>query len=258
MISSFQTVLSRTNTPPGSPAVGDAYWVTASPTGAWTGKANTIAVWALGQWNFLINKGCLIWSVADVKAYVWNNTNLIDPIQASGVLTTKGDLLRFNTVAERMAIGTASQNLSIVSGLPAWVDPPIPVHLTNQTNSAIAANAYSAGIDGSSSLAAKFLVPTGKTFYILCATGYVDTGASAGTYTLSLVLRKNGTNTLVAQTVQTGVSTIYGTSATGTIASPLLSLAAGDSLQVGWDNAVSSPGAMGTNNKVVNVLGVLI
>lgn len=34
-------------TPPGSPSNGDTYVVAAAPTGAWTGKANSIAYWAV-------------------------------------------------------------------------------------------------------------------------------------------------------------------------------------------------------------------
>src|SRR5258708_26399340 len=34
-------------TPPGSPSSGDTYVVAASPTGAWSGQANSIAYWAV-------------------------------------------------------------------------------------------------------------------------------------------------------------------------------------------------------------------
>jgi hypothetical protein len=41
-----------TSTPPGTPTEGDAYIVAGSPTGAWTGKANTIAIFYNGSWKF--------------------------------------------------------------------------------------------------------------------------------------------------------------------------------------------------------------
>ncbi|MFN3576067.1 MAG: DUF2793 domain-containing protein [Tabrizicola sp.] len=41
------------NTPPGSPADGDAHIVGPAPTGAWAGRANTIAVRIGGAWRFL-------------------------------------------------------------------------------------------------------------------------------------------------------------------------------------------------------------
>lgn len=41
-----------TATPPGSPTEGDAYIVATSPTGAWAGKAKTIALYYNGSWRF--------------------------------------------------------------------------------------------------------------------------------------------------------------------------------------------------------------
>ena len=40
------------NAPPGSPAAGDVYVVGTSPTGAWSGRANTIAIY-YGGWKFV-------------------------------------------------------------------------------------------------------------------------------------------------------------------------------------------------------------
>lgn len=49
----LQPVLDNTiSTPPGSPSVGDAYIVAASPTGAWAGQTNTIATWNGSSWAF--------------------------------------------------------------------------------------------------------------------------------------------------------------------------------------------------------------
>lgn len=66
------TVVSRTNTPPGSPADGAAYIVTATATGAWAGKEGQIAYWltAVAAWQFIIPaNGWLAWSNADSKTY---------------------------------------------------------------------------------------------------------------------------------------------------------------------------------------------
>lgn len=41
------------NTPPGSPTEGDSYVVGTSPTGAWAGKINKIAVYYGGSWRFV-------------------------------------------------------------------------------------------------------------------------------------------------------------------------------------------------------------
>lgn len=39
-------------TPPGSPADGDTYIVGPSPTGAWAGQADKVAVWSGTEWVF--------------------------------------------------------------------------------------------------------------------------------------------------------------------------------------------------------------
>jgi Protein of unknown function (DUF2793) len=48
-------VIDRTRTsPPGSPAEGDGHIIAAGPTGAWSGKAQQIAVWHGGAWVFYV------------------------------------------------------------------------------------------------------------------------------------------------------------------------------------------------------------
>jgi len=41
---------------------------------------------------------------------------------ASVVMTTKGDVVRYNTERERYGIGSTNQVLTVVAGLPAWAD----------------------------------------------------------------------------------------------------------------------------------------
>lgn len=65
------------NTPPGSPANGDAYVVGSAPTGAWAGQAGKVAVWTtekptddtntkVAQWEFYTPKaGWIFYSEAD-------------------------------------------------------------------------------------------------------------------------------------------------------------------------------------------------
>ena len=57
-----------TNTPPGSPADGDAYVVGTSPTGAWAAKNNQIARWSsvANAWEFYVPKAG--WKVQDSSA----------------------------------------------------------------------------------------------------------------------------------------------------------------------------------------------
>jgi hypothetical protein len=50
------SVLSMTNTPPGSPSAGDAYIVDTAPTGAWVGHAKDIALYTPRGWVFAAPK----------------------------------------------------------------------------------------------------------------------------------------------------------------------------------------------------------
>ena len=43
--------------------------------------------------------------------------------KATTVMTTKGDLIDFNTVRQRLPIGSTSDLLTVVGGLPAWTAP---------------------------------------------------------------------------------------------------------------------------------------
>lgn len=69
----FLAVKSRTlNTPPASPADGDRYIVAAAPTGAWSGRANSIARYSsiAGTWEFFSPKiGWLAYCEADDSYY---------------------------------------------------------------------------------------------------------------------------------------------------------------------------------------------
>ena len=50
------------------------------------------------------------------------NGDLYPSAGASVVMTTKGDVVRYNTERERYAIGSTNQVLTVVAGLPAWAD----------------------------------------------------------------------------------------------------------------------------------------
>lgn len=74
------------NAPPGSPTVGDAYVLGAAPTGAWAGRANTVAVYTSGGWRFIPDEdsagtpitmgarqeGLRVWDKATNSVYVWD------------------------------------------------------------------------------------------------------------------------------------------------------------------------------------------
>ena len=62
-------------TPPGSPADGDRYIVAASPTGAWTGHAGSIAAWQDGAWAFHApREGWLAWVADEDRLYAHSGT----------------------------------------------------------------------------------------------------------------------------------------------------------------------------------------
>jgi len=62
--------------PPGSPAQSAVYFVAASPTGAWAGKAGQIAVFVLGAWYFLgaPSTGERWWNAATSAWIQWNGS----------------------------------------------------------------------------------------------------------------------------------------------------------------------------------------
>ena len=177
-------------------------------------------------------------------------------------LTTKGDVGTYSTIPARLAVGATNDMLLAVASAEAtglkWKDPPIPVNLIFQSNAATAAGSSAYGIISSSSLAARFTVPTGKTFKVLAVSGCVESGATAGTYLMKLISRAGGANTTLDSISSAATSTIHYLDQVGTMASPLVSYAAGDAVQVGFENDATSPGAMGTNNRSCFVMGVLV
>lgn len=72
----FLALITRgTNTPPGSPAEGDAHLVGSAPTGAWTGQAGKIALY-YGGWVFVEpNAGFIARSLADSALIQFDGTN---------------------------------------------------------------------------------------------------------------------------------------------------------------------------------------
>ena len=58
----FPKLKSRgTNTPPGSPTTGDMYLLGASPTGAWSGQANKVAVYITSWIFYTPQEGMIMW-----------------------------------------------------------------------------------------------------------------------------------------------------------------------------------------------------
>lgn len=61
--------------PPGSPAEGARFIVAASPTGAWSGHAGSIAAWQDGAWMFYAPlEGWIAWVADEDVAVVWSGS----------------------------------------------------------------------------------------------------------------------------------------------------------------------------------------
>lgn len=77
-----------TNTPPGSPTIGDIYIIGASPTDAWAGRANCVTIWDGTAWDFIPGEtsagtpitmgarqeGMRVWVRDENVFYVWNGS----------------------------------------------------------------------------------------------------------------------------------------------------------------------------------------
>lgn len=89
MLSAMQNgVIDIQNSPPGSPTEGDSYVVGTVPTGAWAGRANTIATYTAGGWRFVPDRdsagtiitmgarheGMRTWRNSDNALYVWDGS----------------------------------------------------------------------------------------------------------------------------------------------------------------------------------------
>ena len=101
----FANIVDRTlSAPPGSPAVNAAYIPAGTPTGAWTGKVNQIAVWNGGSWDFYAAFVGQVKSLMgeDYKRIYWSGAGWVDvpapiitpeTILSKIVTTSGGDVL---------------------------------------------------------------------------------------------------------------------------------------------------------------------
>jgi len=72
------------DTPPGAPFEGQCYAVLDAPTGAWSGKAEKIAVWQDGAWLFITPRpGWIGWFVAAARQQIWTGSDWQDLPSAS-------------------------------------------------------------------------------------------------------------------------------------------------------------------------------
>lgn len=116
-------IISSTNTPPGSPAEGDAYRVTATATGAWAGAELSIAVYASGAWYFVEpSEGLEVYDRA---------TNYRLRYTGSAWVVAPGDL-RTGMMTGILSTGGASTGagLTVNNTTSTFRWPPVPYSLT--------------------------------------------------------------------------------------------------------------------------------
>lgn len=131
----FGSVLnSSTTTPPSSPANGAAYLLLGTPTGAWTGQANSIAVWSteittngtntkVPGWEFFTpNAGWLVWNTALTEYQQFNGTAWV-PLQTPA-LTLQVALAPSSpgnfTVAQSLGSVPSAVTIEMTSGGQIW------------------------------------------------------------------------------------------------------------------------------------------
>ena len=79
------------STPPTSPTPGESHALSATPTGAWAGHGDEIAVWQGEGWLFLAPRpGWRAWSLADAQLRVWDGSSWILPPADTQNLTLLG------------------------------------------------------------------------------------------------------------------------------------------------------------------------
>lgn len=93
------------STPPGSPATNDRYIVGPSPTGAWAGKANQIAVWNGSAWSFTVpSDGNLVIVSDEFVLYAYKASSALWQAVTSAPLA-------FDTYAHLAAVTGAPANV---------------------------------------------------------------------------------------------------------------------------------------------------
>ena len=122
-------VVDRLATPPGSPANGALYLIIATATGAWAGKENQLAYWltSVGAWTYVTPREGMLIHVNDEDVY-YKYTGSSWAVFSAGMtnpMTTSGDIIIGGSsgTPQRLAAGTETHVLTIVSGVPAWQAP---------------------------------------------------------------------------------------------------------------------------------------
>jgi hypothetical protein len=105
------------NDPPTSPGDGDRYIVGSSPTGAWAGKAYSLAVWRDGAWTFHdAQAGWRVFNLADNTLYVLDagfSWTAIGGLPASGAEIQNAALIGLGTTTDAANPFSAKLNAAL-------------------------------------------------------------------------------------------------------------------------------------------------
>lgn len=74
-----ESVISKSiSTPPISPSIGDRYVIGSSPTGAWAGQTNNIALWNGSTWTIIVvDEGTAVWVEDENVLYTYNGSTWV-------------------------------------------------------------------------------------------------------------------------------------------------------------------------------------
>jgi predicted phage tail protein len=124
---------------------------------------------------------------------------------------------------------------------------------------ALAAGSRAVGFISDATTNGNFEVPSGKKLSVIQATAAITTGATAGTYTIDVIVRNDtdSSDVVVATGTSAVTSTAFRFAASGTRAAPLGTLAAGKRYRIGWLNRATSPGALTATMNHCHIVCVL-
>jgi len=132
-------------TPPSTPAEGDRYIVAASPTGAWTGKANQIAAWDGAAWLFHdADTGWLTYVIDEDGLLVWTGSDWVSTVGLGGTVPKLG-VNATPDVTNRLAVAADAVLFSHASG-------DVQLKLNKQSSSDTASLLYQTGYSGRAEL----------------------------------------------------------------------------------------------------------
>lgn len=119
----FESVLSRVDTPPASPAANDFYIVGATPTGLWAGQANNLARWDGAAWQFeapKTNESHLVEDVAET--WHWNGADWVKVATATttGGPAAAGELWMVGAIQQSLLTEIEFKSLLAVSEQAKW------------------------------------------------------------------------------------------------------------------------------------------